>query len=55
MRRWPGAQRLEITGFPGGDYRLFAIDSEDDPPAFFGRENRYGHRVYGGLLFGFGQ
>jgi uncharacterized protein DUF3179 len=23
-------------------------------PAFFGRDDRYGHRVYGGLLFGFG-
>ena len=38
-----------------GDYRFFAIDSKDDAPAFFGRENRHGHRVYGGLVFGFGQ
>lgn len=38
-----------------GDYRFFAIDSKDDAPAFFGRDNRYGHRVYGGLIFGFGQ
>jgi hypothetical protein len=37
-----GASRWEITGSPGA-------------PAFFGRDNRYGHRVYGGLLFGFGQ
>ena len=38
-----------------GDYRFVAINSNDDAPAFFGRDNRYGHRVYGGLLFGFGQ
>jgi hypothetical protein len=38
-----------------GDYRFFAIDSKDDAPAFFGRDTRYGHRVYGGLLFGFGR
>jgi hypothetical protein len=35
-----------------GDYRFFAIDSKDDAPAFFGRDNRYGHRVYGGLIIG---
>jgi hypothetical protein len=38
-----------------GDYRFFAIDSKDDAPAFFGRDSRYGHRVYGGIIFGFGQ
>lgn len=38
-----------------GDYRFFAIDSKEDAPAFFGRDTRYGHRVFGGLIFGFGQ
>ncbi len=38
-----------------GDYRFFAIDSKADAPAFFGRDNRYGHRVYGGLVFGLGR
>ncbi|MBI4484387.1 MAG: outer membrane beta-barrel protein [Acidobacteria bacterium] len=38
-----------------GDYRFIAIDSKEDAPAFFGRaDTRYGHRIYGGLLFGFG-
>ena len=33
-----------------GDYRFIAVQSKDDAPAFFGREDRYGHRVYGGVL-----
>lgn len=33
-----------------GDYRFLAVRSNDDAPAFFGRETRYGHRFYGGLL-----
>ena len=33
-----------------GDYRFVAVQSQDDAPAFFGRENRYGHRVYGGVI-----
>jgi hypothetical protein len=33
-----------------GDYRLFAVNSKDDAPAFFGGENRIGHRVYGGVV-----
>jgi len=33
-----------------GDYRFLAVRSNDDAPAFFGRETRYGHRVYGGVL-----
>ena len=33
-----------------GDYRFIAVQSKDDAPAFFGRENRYGHRVYAGVL-----
>lgn len=38
-----------------GDYRFFAVDSKNGAPAFFGRDNRYGHRLYGGVLVGFGQ
>lgn len=33
-----------------GDYRFIAVQSRDEAPAFFGQENRYGHRVYGGVL-----
>ena len=31
------------------DYRFVAAQSKDDAPAFFGRETRYGHRIYGGI------
>ena len=34
-----------------GDYRFVTVKSKDDAPTFFGQETRYGHRVYGGLLF----
>ncbi len=33
-----------------GDYRFITVRSKDDAPAFFGRETRYGHRVYAGLI-----
>jgi hypothetical protein len=33
-----------------GDYRFVAVQSQDDAPVFFGREHRYGHRVYGGVV-----
>jgi hypothetical protein len=33
-----------------GDYRFIAVRSNDDAPAFFGQETRYGHRVYGAVL-----
>lgn len=33
-----------------GDYRFFMVGNSDAAPVFFGKENRYGHRVYGGLL-----
>jgi len=33
-----------------GDYRFIAVRSKDDAPAFFGRETRYGHRVYAGVI-----
>jgi hypothetical protein len=35
-----------------GDYRLMIVNDNADAPAFFGRDGmRYGHRVYGGLVF----
>jgi hypothetical protein len=33
-----------------GDYRFIAVKSKDDAPAFFGQENRYGNRFYGGVI-----
>jgi len=33
-----------------GDYRFTYVVSKDDAPAFFGREDRYGHRVYGAVM-----
>jgi hypothetical protein len=33
-----------------GDYRFIAVQSNDNAPAFFGQEKRYGHRVYGGIV-----
>jgi hypothetical protein len=38
-----------------GDYRFLAVRSKDDAPSFFGRETRYGHRVYGGILVNTGR
>ena len=38
-----------------GDYRFIAVRSKDDAPAFFGRETRYGHRVYAGLILNAGR
>jgi opacity protein-like surface antigen len=32
------------------DYRFIATQSKDDAPAFFGRDTRYGHRVYGAVV-----
>jgi hypothetical protein len=32
------------------DYRFIGVKSKSDAPAFFGQDNRYGHRVYGGLI-----
>jgi opacity protein-like surface antigen len=37
-----------------GDYRFLAVRSKDDANEFFGRETRYGHRVYGGVLINLG-
>jgi hypothetical protein len=33
-----------------GDYRFVASRSKDDAPAFFGRDTRYVHRVFGGVI-----
>ncbi len=33
-----------------GDYRFIAVRSREDAPVFFGREARYGHRIYGAVL-----
>jgi opacity protein-like surface antigen len=33
-----------------GDYRFIATRSKSDAPAFFGRDTRYGHRVYGAVI-----
>ena len=38
-----------------GDYRFVAVQSKDDAPAFFGRETRYAHRVYGGFIVNVGR
>ncbi len=34
-----------------GDYRFVAVKSKDGAPAFFGSEDRYGHRIQAGLIF----
>jgi len=33
-----------------GDYRFVATKSKDDAPEFFGRETRYIHRAYAGVI-----
>ena len=33
-----------------GDYRFVGSRSKDDAPAFFGRDSRYVHRVYAGII-----
>ena len=33
-----------------GDYRFVAVHADDQAPSFFGRETRYGHRIYGGVV-----
>ena len=42
-------------GLQVADYRFIAVQSKDDAPAFFGRETRYGHRVYGAVLVNVGR
>ncbi|HYN08305.1 MAG TPA: outer membrane beta-barrel protein [Vicinamibacterales bacterium] len=38
-----------------GDYRFIMVQSKDDAPEFFGRETRYGHRLYGAVLVNVGR
>src|SRR5688500_13356992 len=38
-----------------GDYRFIAVQSKDDAPSFFGQEERYGHRIYAGVLLNVGR
>jgi len=33
-----------------GDYRFLALRGQDTGAAFLGQDNRYGHRVYGGII-----
>jgi opacity protein-like surface antigen len=33
-----------------GDYRFAMTKSKDDAPEFFGRDNRYAHRIFGGVI-----
>jgi hypothetical protein len=45
--KWFFTPRLGIRG----DYRFLWVNSEDEGPAFFGREDdRYGHRITGGVV-----
>jgi hypothetical protein len=37
-----------------GDYRFTVLKSRDDAPAVFGRETRYGHRLFGAVLLNVG-
>ncbi|HUL71882.1 MAG TPA: outer membrane beta-barrel protein [Vicinamibacterales bacterium] len=37
------------------DYRFIAVQGKDDAPEFFGTENRFAHRIYGGVLLNFGR
>ncbi len=37
------------------DYRFIAVQSKDEAPAFFGTEERYGHRVYAGVFVNVGR
>jgi hypothetical protein len=38
-----------------GDYRFIGVASKEDAPEFFGRDTRYGHRVYGAVLLNVGR
>jgi hypothetical protein len=33
-----------------GDYRFVVTQAKGNAPAFFGRDTRYAHRVYGGVI-----
>jgi hypothetical protein len=38
-----------------GDYRFAVTQSKDDAPAFFGRDTRYAHCVYAGVIINTGR
>jgi hypothetical protein len=38
-----------------GDYRFIAVQSKDEASSFFGTEERYGHRVYAGVVLNVGR
>jgi Outer membrane protein beta-barrel domain len=44
--RWFSTRHFGVRG----DYRFMMINSKDGAPAFFGNENRYGHRVQAGFV-----
>jgi opacity protein-like surface antigen len=37
------------------DYRFIAVQGKDDAPVFFGTDNRFAHRIYGGVLLNLGR
>jgi opacity protein-like surface antigen len=37
------------------DYRFIAVRTNDNAPAFFGQETRYGHRLFGAILVNVGR
>jgi hypothetical protein len=47
--KWYAHQRWGLRG----DYRLLVVNDKVEAPEFFGNRVRFGHRVYGGLLFFF--
>jgi hypothetical protein len=44
--RWFASRHVGLRG----DYRFFMVKSKTNAPSFFGGEDRWGHRLYGGLL-----
>ena len=38
-----------------GDYRFIAVPSREETSPFFGKEQRYGHRVYGAVMLNLGR
>jgi outer membrane protein with beta-barrel domain len=44
--KWFSARHFGVRG----DYRFMMVDNKNDAPAFFGTENRYGHRVQAGFI-----
>jgi opacity protein-like surface antigen len=47
-----GGVKVDLSSSWGvrADYRFLTVASKDDAPSFFGRENRYGHRIAGGVV-----